>query len=289
MEIDAEVERAARIIKDAEALLICAGAGMGVDSGLPDFRGNEGFWNAYPPYRHLGASFVDMANPAWFTRDPSFAWGFYGHRRNLYRETIPHEGFSLLLRWGAAMKRDYFVYTSNVDNQFQKAGFDAGRIVECHGSIEWNQCVNDCGSPIFAADTEMISLVQETMHASPPLPSCPRCKALARPNILMFGDFEWDGRREMEQYGSLQLWLSENEGCPMAIIECGAGTAIPTVRCFSESATRATGSTLIRLNIRDPEVPDGHIGFAVGALEGLQAIAIAMKSQEEGNERDSSL
>ena len=45
------VQRAASAIRGAKAILIGAGAGMGVDSGLPDFRGNQGFWNAYPPYR----------------------------------------------------------------------------------------------------------------------------------------------------------------------------------------------------------------------------------------------
>ena len=42
-----------QIINEAEAILITAGAGMGVDSGLPDFRGNEGFWNAYPIAKKL--------------------------------------------------------------------------------------------------------------------------------------------------------------------------------------------------------------------------------------------
>ena len=42
------IEQAASLIKDADGLLITAGAGMGVDSGLPDFRGREGFWRAYP-------------------------------------------------------------------------------------------------------------------------------------------------------------------------------------------------------------------------------------------------
>ena len=36
-----------------DALLVAAGAGMGVDSGLPDFRGDEGFWRAYPPFAAL--------------------------------------------------------------------------------------------------------------------------------------------------------------------------------------------------------------------------------------------
>ncbi len=62
---------------------------MGVDSGLPDFRGAEGFWRAYPVMAKLGLSFEEMANPAWFQTDPHLAWAFYGHRLNLYRRTQP--------------------------------------------------------------------------------------------------------------------------------------------------------------------------------------------------------
>ena len=49
--MEASVEKFARIICNSRALLITAGAGMGVDSGLPDFRGPEGLWRAYPPLR----------------------------------------------------------------------------------------------------------------------------------------------------------------------------------------------------------------------------------------------
>lgn len=54
---------AARTIKSARALIITAGAGMGVDSGLPDFRGPEGFWNTYKTFKNK-YSFTDCANPA---------------------------------------------------------------------------------------------------------------------------------------------------------------------------------------------------------------------------------
>src|ERR1700744_4508975 len=91
------IARAAGWIRNADALLITAGAGMGVDSGLPDFRGNEGLWRAYPAIARLGLRFEQLANPSWFNRDPHLAWGFYGHRLNLYRATIPHDGFSILL------------------------------------------------------------------------------------------------------------------------------------------------------------------------------------------------
>src|SRR5215471_9978885 len=98
-DVDMAVEAAARAIESADALLIGAGAGMGVDSGLPDFRGNEGFWKSYPPLKKLGLSFVNLANPHWFRSDPELAWGFYGHRQALYRTTRPHAGFAILRKW----------------------------------------------------------------------------------------------------------------------------------------------------------------------------------------------
>src|SRR3954471_23005971 len=110
---------AATAIRSAESILIGAGAGMGVDSGLPDFRGNEGFWKAYPPFKKLGLSFIKLANPYWFRRDPEQAWGFYGHRRNLYRMAQPHAGFTILRRWSERAPGGCFVFTSNVDGHFQ--------------------------------------------------------------------------------------------------------------------------------------------------------------------------
>src|SRR5688572_20278296 len=93
---DEQLARAARAIRGAEYLVIAAGAGMGVDSGLPDFRGPQGFWRAYPAFEKLGLRFEEIANARWFDEDPHLAWGFYGHRLNLYRRTRPHEGFEIL-------------------------------------------------------------------------------------------------------------------------------------------------------------------------------------------------
>ena len=54
------IQRAADCIAAADALVITAGAGMGVDSGLPDFRGREGFWRAYPALASAGVAFEDI-------------------------------------------------------------------------------------------------------------------------------------------------------------------------------------------------------------------------------------
>jgi hypothetical protein len=69
---------------------------MGIDSGLPDFRGADGFWKAYPALKQQNRNFKEIANPESFNTMPEIAWGFYGHRLQLYRNTIPHAGFHIL-------------------------------------------------------------------------------------------------------------------------------------------------------------------------------------------------
>jgi len=274
-------EQASQIIADADALLITAGAGMGVDSGLPDFRGNEGFWKAYPPMKKLGVAFSEMANPRWFSSDPAFAWGFYGHRLALYRATEPHDGFRLLFEWARQKRLGSFVFTSNVDGAFQRAGFDDDAIVECHGAIDWLQCTDSCGVVIYSASAYLPDVDSDTFRAREPLPKCPRCGALSRPNVLMFGDFGWDPRRTEAQEERFDAWLARLRGdrARLAIVECGAGTAIPTVRSLGDRLSRAEGSSLVRINLREPEAPRGQLGIAEGALPALSAISAAMSSR----------
>lgn len=271
------INEAADVIAGAQALLVCAGAGMGVDSGLPDFRGDQGFWSAYPPFRKLGLNFYDLAVPEWFVSDPELAWGFYGHRLELYRRAVPHPGFRLLRAWAAAKPGGYFVFTSNVDGQFQKAGFGEERVHECHGSIHHLQCAWSCPGRVWAAADVTIAMDMETMRARPPLPACPFCGRLARPNVLMFGDWGWQPQRSQEQALRLRGWLDGVAGMRLAVVECGAGTAVPSVRRMAERMLERPETRLVRINAREAEVPAGQIGLAGGAREVLQQIADAMK------------
>lgn len=266
---------AAHILRNARALLITAGAGMGVDSGLPDFRGNEGFWNAYPPYRNLGLSFVEAANPGHFERDPAFGWGFYGHRTNLYRQTVPHRGFQLLLDWAERFDLDTFVVTSNVDGQFQKAGFREDQILEVHGSIHHLQCLTPCSHGIWD-NREEISIDLDTMRAGH-IPVCPRCGGAARPNILMFGDWSWLPDRTQGQEMRFDLFVEQHRDHSLMIIEMGAGTAIPTIRYTSERLGDHPGATLVRINPREPQAPRPHLSLPCGALEGLSGIDASLQ------------
>ncbi len=266
------LQKAANIIKEAEYIVITAGAGMGVDSGLPDFRGVEGFWKAYPYAKKLGVRFEELANPIWFEKKPHLAWAFYGHRLNLYRKTIPHIGFNILLDI-AKSKKDYFVITSNVDGQFQKAGFSEDKIDEIHGSIHYLQCINySCKSEIWSAKDTKIEVDLENFIAKEPLPHCPICKKVARPNILMFSDFDWKSKRERYQRDRLEKFLNKINQEKIAIIELGAGEAVPTIRYISEDLANSFNATLIRINPRDYKAPNGAISIPLGAKDALKKI-----------------
>lgn len=266
-ELDRRIAQSAHWIAQADGLLICAGAGMGVDSGLPDFRGTQGFWRAYPALAQSRIRFEQIASPAAFRAEPRLAWGFYGHRLNLYRRTVPHEGFAILRSIAAHLRHGCAVFTSNVDGQFQRAGFEAGLVAECHGSIHWLQCAEPCCASIWPADGLAPDVDDARCILLSDLPLCPECGALARPNILMFGDAQWLAARSEAQMRGVERWIAR-AGRPVAI-ELGAGTAIPTVRWFAEQSP----GQLIRINPTDARVGSGRgVGIACGALEGLRAI-----------------
>jgi NAD-dependent SIR2 family protein deacetylase len=266
------ISRAAIAITDADALLITAGAGMGVDSGLPDFRSAGGFWREYPRLGQLGISFEEMAQPRWFRDDPAMAWAFYGQRQALYRRTRPHPGFDALLRWGSTRPLGVFVYTSNVDGQFQRAGFDADRVLECHGSIHHLQCTGPCSQATWPAEPKDYDVDDSAFRVRGDLPSCPRCGGVARPNVLMFMDGDWISTRSDLAWSRHADWLAAVRGRRLAVVEVGAGVHLPAVRAYSERMVARMHARLVRINPTSAEGPRGTIALAMPAAQALAAI-----------------
>lgn len=212
---------------------------MRVDSGLPDFRGKQDFSQSYPALARANLDFSEVASPQTFQRDPYLAWGFYGHRLVLYRETIPHRGFKILRQIGNRMALGMRIFTSNVDGQFQRAGFLDETIHECHGSIHHLQCTNSCDSGIWSADHIQPIVDMDTCTMVSELPSCRTGGSLARPNVLMFNDHGWVEDRANRQISQEATWLGSliEVGARVVVIERGAGTSIPSVRQSGSSVT----------------------------------------------------
>ena len=150
------------------------------------------------------------------------------------------------------------MFTSNVDGQFQKAGFGHA-VLECHGSIHHLQPLHprDGSELLDASGFELPEVDPQTLRL--PAESVPRdaTGSVLRPNILMFNDWGWDSSRTDSQQRPHGQWLRDLQasGSPAVVIECGAGTAIPTVRQTSECVAHLLGCPLIRINPRESQVP----------------------------------
>jgi NAD-dependent SIR2 family protein deacetylase len=174
-----------------------------------------------------------------------------------------------LQRWISRKSGAGFVFTSNVDGHFQKNGFEPDTVVECHGAIDFEQCSKPCCQEIWKAPKEEIDVELESFRARPPLPKCNSCGGIARPNILMFGDYAWIEDRTAAQYENMKRWLQERSGCQLAVIEIGAGTAVPTVRSQCQRVAETFDSILIRINPREPG-GDNVVSIAMGGLAAVE-------------------
>ena len=235
-------------ITNAEVVLVLAGAGMSVDSNLPTYRGKEGFWNAYPLYKDLQKNYASMMSSTGLLTDAHFAWGFFAHQYRLYKNAVLHNGYMNLLEL-CKSKKDYFIVTTNVDGLFLKAGFPKNHLHEAHGTIHKLQCNIPCSRKVWEINALGVEVDYTTMRALDPLPLCPRCGAIARPNICMFGDtdenYVWE-----EAQGSAKCfrdWRDSNKDKKVLILEIGVGVD-GLKRHAKQYLNEFSDATLVRIN-----------------------------------------
>jgi len=182
-----------------------------------------------------------------------------------------------LKQWGESKldKAGYFVFTSNVDGAYEKAGFDPERIIECHGSVHWLQCSKQCTNEIWSSANLKVEVDETTFRAPEPLPKCKNCDKVARPNVLMFEDFGWISGRRAKQYSNYNKFTLNAADSNLVVIEVGAGLAVPTVRLEGESQAKKNywQGTFIRVNLRDYEVPPKGIVIPLGGKDALTRIS----------------
>jgi len=185
---------AAQEIQDADALLLCTGAGFSADSGLAVYKDIA----QVPAYADRRLKYHDICDPCWLEDEPSLFYGFWGACFNDYRSTQPHRGYSIVGNWVdrkfrnsdvarsiqqrlEMQKREactnepyvcdrhagaFFVFTSNVDaHSFDH--FNACEVRECHGNTELWQCSEPCCERIWRAPLDLTFTVDMvTMEAA---------------------------------------------------------------------------------------------------------------------------
>ena len=192
-------------------VLVLTGAGVSAESGIPTFRGKDGYWRNLDPTK--------LATPEAFARDPQLVWDWYRERRQRIRNARPNAAHEAIARL-AQRTDEFLLVTQNVDDLHARAGLAAQRMVPIHGDIFVTRCshcefsyVGRGGSPEPSGAcavqptkgrlrsrngceaTAGLSIAP-TSEKDANLPKCPDCDALMRPGVVWFG--EQLSRNELE-------------------------------------------------------------------------------------------
>ncbi len=152
----------------AGGTVVMTGAGISIASGIPSFRGRGGLWTRYDP--------AEYASIQALRADPERVWRFLRELRATLDAAVPnpaHTAIAALERAGMVTH----VITQNVDGLHQRAG--STRVIELHGSHRTVSCL-DCGRGFPRHDLEHV--------ADDPVPSCPVCHGLLKPDVVLFGE-----------------------------------------------------------------------------------------------------
>lgn len=297
-------------LNSATAVFVFTGAGMSVDSGIPDYRGpcEQAQWGGDPELSKLyGKSTQQLSeNALWFQEDPAAAWGC-DVRRWLSRvlPATPHQGYHVLNSLCARQRDGWFIATSNIDHQHIFSGADPDRVYAMHGEVFANasktevryQCsfdgtdgVGDCPGGLWTANTAKLleGLDEATGRVrEESLPCCQLCHRPGRPNYLAFKDefcrvsaFAFGPRRQ-----AMVSWLrslrSSGSDAALVILEIGCGTVVRNPRNRTEHELRNNhNAVLVRINLHEGDVsPDDprQISIRLRAEEALLALDAMLK------------
>lgn len=228
--------QARHFLAAADALVIGAGAGMSVGSGLRAYCGLAGRYEETDVF-HASAEQFDI--------DPQKA----AERARAHLEeqaaAVPHAGYSALLSLSMELPYGAAVIITNVDGMFARVGFtDPTRtpMYEVHGNLAWSQCLYGCDTPA----------VFPSRAPEGGVTVCPTCHRVARPNPLMFADFAFNDTRRARQWNTLGEWFDRlPETANVVVLEVGAGTTVPTIRRKCETFVHTNRWPLIRVNVDD--------------------------------------
>ncbi len=156
-------------IAAAKRLTILTGAGVSAASGVPTFRGVQGFWRTFRPQ--------DLATAGAFARDARLVWEWYESRRARIADCRPNAAHDVIAEW--SRREGFTLITQNVDGLHERAGTQ--HVVRYHGSIWHLRCAVPCAAGARDWEDRRVPLPELP-------PRCPHCGALARPAVVWFGE-----------------------------------------------------------------------------------------------------
>ncbi len=171
----------------AGSIVVLTGAGISAESGIPTFRGPEGYWTVgsreYRP--------EEMATFRMYRSHPSAVWQWYLFRRTICQKAQPNAAHHALVDLEKKLENRFLLITQNVDGLHIRAGNSLKRIYQIHGNINYMRCGAACTDKIY-----MIPDSIKEREKNEPLCErdhdalrCPVCGNSARPHVLWFDEY----------------------------------------------------------------------------------------------------
>jgi NAD-dependent deacetylase len=154
-------------VSAATTVLVVTGSGISAASGIPTFRGQDGYWKNH--------NYQELATRTGFEKNPQLVWEWYLHRRQVIRQAQPNAAHHALAKLAAKIP-NFLLITQNVDDLDARAGMPREKVVQIHGDIFVNQCFR-CD---YSDRTEI--------SAPLPVPQCPKCQGFLRPGVIWFDE-----------------------------------------------------------------------------------------------------
>lgn len=217
-----------RAIADAPAVLIGAGAGLSTSAGLT--YSGERFQKHFPDFIKA-YHYDDMYTAGFYPYDtPEEFWGYWSRHIFLNRYDQPAgQPYCDLLT--LVQDKEYFVLTTNVDHQFQLAGFDKQRLFYTQGDYGLWQCSRACHLQTYDNEATVRRMVAEQNGRRVPtelIPFCPLCGAPMTMNLRCDNRFVEDSGWFAAE-GRYQEFLRRHQGGPLLLLELGVGGNTPGI------------------------------------------------------------
>lgn len=223
-----QVERLRHTLDTADAVIVGAGAGLSTAAGL-SYSGAR-FEDNFADFR-AAFGIRDMYAGGFYPfPDPETYWGWWSRHIYLNRYApapgTPYRDLRKLLG-----DRDFFVLTTNVDHQFQLAGFPRKRLFYMQGDYGLFQCSVPCTQETYDNEEQVRAMLKQQQGMRIPsalVPHCPRCGASMTVNLRVDDTFVEDAgwHAAQQRYAA---FVQEHENARMLYLELGVGANTPGI------------------------------------------------------------
>ena len=251
-----EIERAAGFLHGCESVLFVTGAGISADSGIPTYRGVGGLYEVDPTENGMPIEKVLSGNT--MRRDPALTWKYLGQIEAACRGARFSRAHEVVAEIETRFER-VWTLTQNVDGFHRAAG--SRNVIDIHGDLHQLMCT---ACPFRET-------VEDFRHLALP-PLCPRCRAMLRPDVVLFG--------EMLPLDKVQLLKEELALGFDCVFSIGTSSLFPYISGPVEAASRM-GRPTIEINPGSSDVSHlVDVKVPLGAARGLDLIWSRYREQE---------